>query len=223
MLTFRRHVHEGSDLVSLDVARLVIAGWAGRDARAVARHIEELAALGVPRPPGVPVFYRVSAGNLTQSHHLQVLGDATSGEVEPILIATANGLWLGIGSDHTDRAMETSSVAAAKQICGKVVGSDLWRLADVEAHWDRIAMRSFVTIEGERILYQDGTLAELRPPADLLARHGGITAGTLLFCGTIGAIGGIRPADRFEMELRDPVLGRTMRHAYDIDVLPEND
>jgi hypothetical protein len=36
----------------------------------------------------------------------------------------------------------------------------------------------------------------------------------------LGAIGGIRPALRFEMELEDPVLGRMMRHGYDIDVLP---
>jgi hypothetical protein len=41
-----------------------------------------------------------------------------------------------------------------------------------------------------------------------------------MFCGTLGAIGGIRPASRFEMELEDPVLERTLRHAYAIDVLP---
>ena len=35
-----------------------------------------------------------------------------------------------------------------------------------------------------------------------------------------GAIGGNRPGTRFEMELEDPVLGRTLRHAYDIKVLP---
>jgi hypothetical protein len=41
-----------------------------------------------------------------------------------------------------------------------------------------------------------------------------------MYCGTFGAIGGIRPATRFEMELEDPVLGRTLKHAYDISVLP---
>ena len=34
------------------------------------------------------------------------------------------------------------------------------------------------------------------------------------------AIGGIRPAERFEVELEDPVLGRTLRHAYAVDALP---
>ena len=42
----------------------------------------------------------------------------------------------------------------------------------------------------------------------------------MMFCGTLAAIGGIRPASRFEVELEDPVLGRTLRHAYDIDALP---
>jgi hypothetical protein len=41
-----------------------------------------------------------------------------------------------------------------------------------------------------------------------------------MFCGTPGAIGGIRPGTRFEMELSDPVLGRRLTHNYDVDVLP---
>ena len=43
---------------------------------------------------------------------------------------------------------------------------------------------------------------------------------TIMFCGTLGAKGGIRPASRFEMELDDPVLKRRMTHAYDIIDLP---
>jgi hypothetical protein len=41
-----------------------------------------------------------------------------------------------------------------------------------------------------------------------------------MLCGTLAAIGGIRPAERFEVELEDPVLGRTLRHAYAVDTLP---
>jgi hypothetical protein len=41
-----------------------------------------------------------------------------------------------------------------------------------------------------------------------------------MFGGTLGAIGGIRPGTRFEMEIEDPVLGRVMRHAYDVVELP---
>jgi hypothetical protein len=40
-------------------------------------------------------------------------------------------------------------------------------------------------------------------------------------CGTVGAIGGIRPSAVFEMELYDPRLQRSLRHRYTVDVLPE--
>ena len=60
-------------------------------------------------------------------------------------------------------------------------------------------------------------------PRDLIRKHTGadtLSPGTAMYCGTPGAIGGIRPGTRFEMELEDPVLGRTLRHAYDIETLP---
>jgi hypothetical protein len=61
----------------------------------------------------------------------------------------------------------------------------------------------------------------MRTPADLISRLGTtLASGTVMFCGTLAAIDGIRPASRFEIELEDPMLGRTLRHAYDIDVLP---
>jgi hypothetical protein len=41
-----------------------------------------------------------------------------------------------------------------------------------------------------------------------------------MFGGTFAARGGIRPADRFEFELLDPVMKRTIRHAYDVITLP---
>ena len=36
----------------------------------------------------------------------------------------------------------------------------------------------------------------------------------------LAALGGIRPAPRFEMSPEDPVLGRALRHAYDVRALP---
>jgi hypothetical protein len=38
------------------VAHAVIAGWTGRDAAAVEKHIKELEALGVKRPATTPIF-----------------------------------------------------------------------------------------------------------------------------------------------------------------------
>jgi hypothetical protein len=222
MLLFERIASSLRDTVRPEIDTLVIAGWAGRDEAALAHHVEELAAIGVPRPSSMPVFYRVAAQTLTQAPVLQVLGPDSSGEVEPVIVALDDGLWLGLGSDHTDRRAETMGIALSKQLCGKPVSRTLWRLSEVEAHWDALAMRAHAVIDGERVLYQEGALASLRPPADLMARRPGgpLPAGTAMFCGTLGAIGGIRPASRFEMELHDPVLGRTIAAAYDVEILP---
>lgn len=203
--------------------RLIVAGWTGRDTAALEHHIAELAALGVPRPSSVPVFYRTSVNGLTQAERLEVLGPDTSGEVEPVVFGLEDGMWLGVGSDHTDRKAETMGIALSKQLCGKVVGTALWRLDEVADHWDRLVIRAHATIDGQRTLYQEGPLARMRTPAALLSRYDGSAAlppGAVMFCGTLGAIGGIRPAERFEMELEDPVRGRRLTHAYDIVALP---
>ncbi len=224
MLSFECQTRTGTTSSRSAVIReLVIAGWAGRDEAGIRHHIEELAAIGVPPPSSVPVFYRVAAANLTQADALAVLGPDSSGEVEPVIVSLEGGLWLGVGSDHTDRKAETVGIALSKQLCGKPVGRTLWRLDEVEEHWDSLVMRAHATIAGERVLYQEGSLSALRTPADLLARRPGgpmLPPGWALFGGTLGAIGGIRPGTRFEMEIEDPVLGRVMRHAYDVVELP---
>ncbi len=220
MLHFERITRDGTDRIAAAIAHLTIAGWTGRDEAAVRHHIEELEAIGVPPPSSVPVFYRAAAANLTQAATLEVLGPDTSGEAEPVLVALADGLWLGLGSDHTDRKAEAQGIALSKQLCGKPIGPALWPLAEVEAHWDALELTA--VIEGE-VVYQRGTLAAMRHPRDLLARRPGgpaLPPGSAMFCGTLGALGGIRPAARFAMTLHDPVLGRTLSHAYDIAVLP---
>ncbi len=223
MLTFDRVTSGRSDRIAVAIDHLIIAGWAGRDEAAIRHHIEELAAIGVPRPSSVPVYYRVSADNLTQTDRLVVLGPDSSGEVEPVVVSLADGLWIGVGSDHTDRKAETVGIALSKQMCGKPIGSTLWRLSEVEGHWDRLMLRAWATIDGKRVLYQEGQLAALRTPRDLIERRPGQTdlpPGTAMFGGTLGAIGGIRSAARFDMELEDPVLGRRIQHGYDIEPLP---
>ncbi|HZR72250.1 DUF2848 domain-containing protein [Bradyrhizobium sp.] len=223
LLQFDRLASDRADRVGVAINSLIIAGWAGRDAAAIEHHVEELAALGIPRPSTTPLFYRVAAQTLIQEGRLTVLGPDSSGEVEPVIVAMADGLWVGIGSDHTDRKAEASGIALSKQLCGKPVGPQLWSYADVEGHWDELVLRSWATIDGERVLYQNSPVASLRTPRDLIRRHTGsgmLPPGTLMFCGTPGAIGGIRPGTRFEIELTDPVLGRKLTHAYDVDVLP---
>jgi hypothetical protein len=223
MLSFERIWQDRRDRIAVEIDTLIVAGWTGRDAEAIEHHIAELGAIGVPAPSTVPLFYRLAATQLSQVEYLQVLGPDTSGEVEPVLVSLADGLWVTLGSDHTDRKAETMGVALSKQLCSKVLARQLWRFDEVAPHWDKLILRAWATIDGERLLYQEGTPASIRSPQDLLERYSrgtALPAGSMMFCGTLGAIGGVRPGTRFEMTLEDPVLGRTLSHAYDVEALP---
>jgi Protein of unknown function (DUF2848) len=222
-LSFEGHAKGGVEEVAVEIDDLVIAGWTGRDVAALNHHIEELKAIGVQPPSSVPLYYRVSAELLTQADRIQVVGDDTSGEVEPVLVGAADRLWVTVGSDHTDRKTESYNVAVSKQSCAKAVGRTAWRFEEVEAHWDTLILRSFIQDGGRRVLYQEGPLARIRSPRDLIAGWQGsrrLPVGVAMFCGTLPCVGAIRPSERFEMELEDPVLGRTLTHSYHVQSLP---
>ncbi len=208
---------------ALRIERLVIAGWTGRDRAAVDHHIAELAAIGVKPPRAVPCYYRVGAGLLTTAAAIEVVGGDSSGEVEFVLVATPEGLCVGVGSDHTDRKVEAYGVTVSKQMCPKPVGPQLWRLAEVEDHWDSLVLRSHVVRSGRRILYQEGPVSKMLAPADLVARMPGapkaLPAGTAMYCGTLAVKGEIGGGERFEIELLDPVRKRSLAHAYEVRCL----
>jgi hypothetical protein len=206
-------------------AALIVAGWTGRNLEAVHHHIEELAALGVPAPSTVPLYYRCAPALLTQDAVVPVLGTASSGEAEPLLIRDAQGaLWLGLGSDHTDRALEAHSVAHSKQVCAKPVARGLWRLDDALAgRLDDLVLESDIRDDDAQdwTPYQRGTLAAIRPLADLVAgAPGGLPPGGAMLCGTLAAIGGVRPARQFRARLADPATGRALTLGYRAEPLP---
>ena len=215
MTELRLTLGENNTDVSIDTA--IVAGWTGRDRDAVEKHMAELEAVGVPRPSSAPVFYRVSASRLTTAPAIEST-DSSSGEVEPVLLGHGGGLWVGVGSDHTDREVETYSVAVSKQLCDKPIAREFWRYEDVAEHWDELVLRSW--IDGG-VLYQEGALSGLMKPADLAAQaEPQLADGTLMFCGTLAAIGGIRPAREFRYELADPVLDRKISGHYEMYTLP---
>lgn len=202
--------------IDVSIDTLIIAGWAGRDRHAVEHHIAELAALGVRRPSTTPCFYRLAPALLAQDDAIDVVGETSSGEAECVLVRHGDELFVSVGSDHTDREVEAYGVTVSKQVCAKPVAREAWRFTDVTAHWDQLELRSWVTREGERRLYQEGTVASLLSPQELMAKLGpdGLPAGAAMFCGTLAAIGGVAGGEQFEIELHDPVLGRTIRHRY---------
>ena len=209
--------------LTLPIRQAVIAGWTGRDPVARDKHIAELEAIGIARPASTPIYYRVAARRITTAGSIEVSGGESSGEVEFVLIGWQGRIFVGVGSDHTDRKVEAYSVTVSKQMCDKVVAPVLWELEDVVGHWDQLILRSHAWVDGARVLYQEGTLDSMLPVEELIERGFGATGlpdGCAMFGGTFAAKGGIRPATRFEYELEDPVLKRKIGGGYDVIALP---
>ena len=222
-LTFIVETLGATTPLTLAIEQAVIAGWTGRDPVARDKHIAELEAIGIARPVTTPIYYRCSARRLTLEDRIEVTGEDSSGEVEFILIGWQGRIFVGLGSDHTDRKVESYSVTVSKQMCDKPIASTLWELEEVSGHWDRLILRAYAWIKGKRELYQEGTLDAMLPVSELLGRgfaDGKLPDGCAMFGGTFAAKGGIRPASRFEFELEDPVRKRAIRHAYDVIELP---
>ena len=210
--------------IVFEATHLVIAGWAGRDAAAVEHHIAELEAIGVKRPATIPCYYPLAPALLTTETVLSVPRADSSGEVECVLLAATDGtMYVGIGSDHTDRVAEAYDVTVSKQMCAKPVSATLWRFDDVADHWDSLEMRCWRSQDGIRTKYQEGTTASLRDPRHLIEAYTGKTTlpvGTAMFCGTQAVIGQLGHGDKFEMELHDPVLNRSLTLSYQVEALP---
>jgi hypothetical protein len=216
-------LHSPETLDLRAVRELVIAGWTGRDVAALEKHIRELEAIGVKRPKTTPIFYRVAASLLISDNAIEVLGGQSSGEAECVVYSLDDGLFVGVGSDHTDRKAEVVGVSLSKQMCAKPVSREVWRLEEVAAHWDKLVLRSYIAADGRRRLYQEGSVAAMRPPTELFKLYCGglLPAGTAMFCGTLAVHGGIAPSETFEMELKDPVLDRKITHSYRVKTLPD--
>jgi hypothetical protein len=205
------------------IRQAVIAGWTGRDPLAVEKHIKELEALGVKRPATTPIFYRVAAARLTTDAVIETVGTRSGGEVEFVLLQHGGRLWVGVGSDHTDREVEAYGVTVSKQMCDKPIAPTFWAYDEVAGHWDQLRLRAQVVENGEPLRYQDGAVAAMLDPQALIARYTDgdrLQEGTLMFCGTLAAQGGVRATDHFAFELEDPVLARRIAHSYRVVSLP---
>ena len=209
---FTLETKEGRRGLDFLVRRMVNAGYSGRDQQEVRRHKEELRREGIPAPESTPTLYPVITDLLTLQEEIEVVGDRTSGEAEFVLLVGDEGCLVGVGSDHTDRELETVDITKAKQVCPNVMGPKVWSLDEVQDHWDALVLRSWVSEGGRRTLYQEAALEALLPPRELMAfvrsrLMDGQLEGTVIFSGTVSILTPeIIYGDSFEVELEDPVL-----------------
>lgn len=204
--------------------RLVLAGWTGRDPAEVERRLQDLDAIGAPRPASTPVYREAPPHLVHQGDRFGALGADTGGEAEPVLFQSDGEVWVTAGSDHTDRVLETSDVILSKLVCPKPIARAAWRLSDVAAHFDRLRISSWTSEDGALWTpYQDALLSALRPIAQIIESAPRpeeapmrLGDGTVLFCGSIPILGPPLPTPFFRVRLEDPVRGRRIETTYGV-------
>lgn len=206
-------------------SRMVNAGYVGRDQDEVRRHIEELAKKGIPGPESTPTLYPVIPRALVTDAAIEVYGHETSGEAEYVLLVESEReIYVGVGSDHTDRWLEETDIPRSKQVCPNVMSPVVWKLEEVEERWDQLLLRATVVRNGNTVPYQEGRLEALLGPRALLefvrSKVKGPLDGTVVFSGTLGTLTGeFVYGERFVAELVDPAGGRRLEIGYDVHPL----
>ncbi|MBL7225553.1 MAG: DUF2848 family protein [Desulfobacteraceae bacterium] len=221
-ITLTLEQKDGSEPLTFAYTRMVNAGYVGRDQEEVRRHIEELAKKGIPGPETTPTLYPVIARMLVTDPEIEVYSDETCGEVEYVLLVeNEHNIYVGLGSDHTDRHLEETDIPRAKQICPNVISHKVWPLAEVEDHWDDLVILSKMIKDGQETLYQEGRLELILDPKGLMefvqSKVAGSLDGTIIFSGTLGTLtGGFVYGERFTAELADSKLNRRLELKYDV-------
>ncbi|MET0899565.1 MAG: DUF2848 domain-containing protein [Mycobacterium sp.] len=200
------------------------AGYAGRNQEEVARHIAELSELGVPAPTVTPALYPISPYLAQQTDTVHVQHARTSGEAEWALVIlgdTDDDVLLTVACDHTDRELETHSVAWSKNAAPDVLGTRAWRLSDIADRIDDITLEAWVS--GDTAI-QTGTLEDLLAPAywlGVLRERGLFQRGTVLLSGTISMVPGVDQfADAWKVQMSDPATGNTLVCEYRTVAMP---
>lgn len=212
-----------SEEIEFSPKHLINAGYTGRNQAAVQAHIDELKAEGIPAPDKTPVYYVKFVDKMTQSESFEVLDETDhSGEAEFVLLFDKEEIYVGVGSDHTDRKLETIDIPKAKQVYPNTISKELWKLSDVFDHWDDIVIRSWIKVGGERKLFQEAKLTAMLDAMDLAARAKRLlknpddTDGLVVYSGTVASIFKADYSPYFETELDDPVLDRKLHNVYEM-------
>ena len=212
--------------IFFQIRRMVNAGYTGRNQEAVRHHIEELKKEGIPAPESTPTAYEVISKLVYFDPEIEVIGNKTSGEAEFVLLCSGQEVYVGVGSDHTDRELESVSIIKSKQVSPNVMAGRVWRLKDVRQGWDKMILRSWVvTDRGEKVLYQEAPLSIMMTPEDLMSFVKNKTAdkrlgGVVIYSGTIPLLLE-KPNynNYFEVELYNPYNGKKLNCAYKIHAL----
>jgi 4-hydroxyphenylacetate 3-monooxygenase len=136
-------------------------------------------------------------------------------------------MYVGVGSDHTDRELEAINIPWSKQVAPNVLAPMVWDWKEVAPHWDEVLLESYVSDEGGRKLFQQAGVAEFWTPEEMRDSLDGriklVEEGFLmLFSGTVVSVDGqLNYGREWTIRMIDPVLERKIEHTYHVVVLDE--
>ncbi len=183
--------------------------------------------------------YRLSPYLLTIDDSIDVQGPLTGGEVEVVGVFTADGVYIGVGSDQCDREMDSQYLEKPKQMCLHPLSPKVWKLDDVSGHWDDLQLESQVRVGDTVVDLHRFSMSELVPLetwVDYCDLRSGPSA-TIFYCGTGATVPGLDDelerlglsadtahgvGDEFKMRLFDPILDREIRHSFTVNVLGDD-
>ena len=168
-------------------------------------------------------IHHIGLHALDTSDAVFVQSTQTSGEVE-IVIYVSDKIYIGVGSDHTDRALETVSIPGSKQACVNHLATKFWIWDDIADSWDDCILRSWV--DGR--LYQEVGVDKFLSPPDVLSvlreRVSNVPKRDfIVYCGTYVSVDkALGFGSNWRYQLEAPKLNRQIDAQYEvIDILKE--
>ncbi len=213
--------------IEFNYDKCFVIGYSGRNIEKTKEHIDELEReLGVKPPKFLPTIFECSKEIVTQDSDLKFVGNRTSGECEYVILLGEDDIYITLGSDHTDRDLESVNIFKSKQVCLKPIAKDAWKYDEVNDHWDDIKLNSYTTISGKEVLYQEGTLGDILPVEKILSelkKRVGDIDNSVIFSGTVPTKDGFFFGDNFRAEMIDEKLNRKIEFSYDVNVIAEEE
>lgn len=230
-LTVRR-ADSSATPVPLEIQRVANCGMASRNPELgrIKEMFDELATIGVTQPNELPMVVPKPPHLLTTDTEIVVNTTTTGGELEFVLLPTADRAYVGVGVDHNDDVLTDRNLHRANSSCSSVLAEEVWVLDDLRDHWDSLKLSCWAGIGDKRSLYRQATLDAFLKPDDLLEAVDSKTTeslvGTAVCSGTVSIDNDVtvdaRPdvtdRDYYAMELYDPHLNRYLSHQYEVSL-----
>lgn len=206
---------------NIAITKAYCIGYTGRNKEKTLEHIKELAEIGVPEPAEIPSLYPVSVSTLNQGGAIEVIGELTSGEAEIVLIFgdSPEETYLSVGSDHTDRGLETVDINKSKQVCDKPFAEEAWKIEDVIPHWDELELSSDVYFADSWEPYQQNPISSIISLDEIksyLAKKDVPLSNSIVFSGTVPLLDGFKYGTKFRLSIKDPVQGKSISTEYTV-------